>query len=245
MADETDRDHALRAATRNDIGQDVIAVLRANRWDDILQAAGEGLLVALASKTDGATELAEQCVAALREREWYGDDELADQIESALGTGATPLLKELKVDLEMISSSLEGDPMQGGGRIDLTDGTVYPDFMFESGVADLDDMGMTEDDLEDPDRWLSIDCEGSRQGYRDMEKFIAWEVEDEHLAELLGMAIEGRGAFRRFRDVLHRKADSHPDMLTRWNNFSDERKTGRAREWLAGNGYRPAIGNPF
>ena len=51
-------------------------------------------------------------------------------------------------------------------------------------VADLDDMGMTEDDLEDPDRWLSIDCEGSRQGYRDMEKFIAWEVEDEHLAEL-------------------------------------------------------------
>jgi len=53
---------------------------------------------------------------------------------------------------------------------------------------------------------------------------------------MLEVAITGRGAFRRFKDVI----DRWPDEIERWRVFSDERRMGRAREWLAAHGYRPA-----
>jgi hypothetical protein len=51
-------------------------------------------------------------------------------------------------------------------------------------------------------RYLRVPDADSREGYGDMEDFIA-TVEDEHLRELLWVAIRGRGAFRRFKDVLY------------------------------------------
>ena len=51
-----------------------------------------------------------------------------------------------------------------------------------------------------------------------------------------GVDSEGGGAFRRFKDVLHR----WPDLVDRWYGFSDDRRIGRARAWLADAGYRPA-----
>jgi hypothetical protein len=51
------------------------------------------------------------------------------------------------------------------------------------------------------ERYLPIPDQESREGYRDMEEFIA-TVRDPRLAELLEVAIAGRGAFRRFKDVL-------------------------------------------
>jgi Uncharacterised protein family (UPF0158) len=52
----------------------------------------------------------------------------------------------------------------------------------------------------------------------------------------LEVAIDGRGAFRRFKNVLF----DWPDDREEWFAFSDERRRGRAREWLADVGYRPA-----
>ena len=63
---------------------------------------------------------------ALRERGWDGDDELADQLGALLGTSPTPLLRPLPVDLEELAGVLEGDPMFGGGRVDLLTGQVWP-----------------------------------------------------------------------------------------------------------------------
>ena len=53
----------------------------------------------------------------------------------------------------------------------------------------------------------------------------------------LEVAIAGRGAFRRFKDVLAR----WPGELERWHLFSNERGRGRARAWLAREGYRPSV----
>jgi hypothetical protein len=53
-------------------------------------------------------------------------------------------------------------------------------------------------------------------------------VKDEHLAELLEVAINGKGAFRRFKDVLLR----YPEKRERWFKFKDERMEERALEWL-------------
>ena len=49
------------------------------------------------------------------------------------------------------------------------------------------------------DRFISIPTEGSHEGYRDMEAFIA-TVHNRRLQERLERAISGRGAFRYFKD---------------------------------------------
>lgn len=72
-----------------------------------------------------------------------------------------------------------------------------------------------------------------------MELFIA-SVEHPGRAERLAIAIQGRGAFRRFRDELARS----PGELERWHALAEERQRGRARSWLADAGYRPAPADP-
>jgi hypothetical protein len=67
-----------------------------------------------------------------------------------------------------------------------------------------------EDECDDADRWLWVDCEGSRPGYRDMEWFIS-AIEDAEIQDRLNSSISGRGAFRRFKDTLSR----WPDLMTR------------------------------
>ena len=62
-----------------------------------------------------------------------------------------------------------------------------------------------------------------------MEWFIS-RIDDPEIADRLSIAINGRGAFRRFKDVLSR----WPDLMERWFGFADERQRGRARAWLAG-----------
>jgi hypothetical protein len=92
-------------------------------------------------------------------------------------------------------------------------------------------------DFDDADRFRWVDGD-SRDGYRDMVEFID-TVSDERLADRLHAAIRGRGAFRRFADTLGSRSE---DELSRWFEFTGERKRGRARAWLADIGYRVASG---
>ncbi len=89
-----------------------------------------------------------------------------------------------------LAGILEGDPMYGGGRVDLATGEVWPapavDYAREIGQED-------DDESDDPDKWLWVHCEGSRDGYRDMELFIG-TVRDPARADRLEIAISGRGA---------------------------------------------------
>src|SRR5450759_1454497 len=175
--------------------------------------------------------------ARSRARGWRGDDDLAEQLEAALGQGPSPLLRLLPVDLDELADLLEGDPADGGGRVDLRSGEVWPqaavDYAREVGEEDPDDE-------EDPDRWLAVWCEGSREGYRDMQDFLG-TVTDPGRADRLSIAMSGRGAFRRFKDVLAR----WPAELERWHGFAEERQRGRARAWLALVGYAPVRSRPL
>jgi hypothetical protein len=168
--------------------------------------------------------LAAQCAAALRERAWTGDKELADKLLAILNQGATPMLSPLSVDLDQLADLLDGDPRRGGGRIDLKTGDCWPE------IADYED----EEDDEDEGRWLYVECEGARPGYSDMELFIE-TVDDPAVVDRLEIAIRGKGAFGRFKDVLAR----WPEELQRYFQLSEERQHGRARAWLAAAGYRP------
>ncbi|MEN3615044.1 UPF0158 family protein [Plantactinospora sp. ZYX-F-223] len=71
----------------------------------------------------------------------------------------------------------------------------------------------------------------SRVWYRDMADFTEL-VSDERAARRLGRALDGRGAFRRFRAELH---EEYPHLLPAWHTFRDVRAMRRAVEWLLDN----------
>jgi hypothetical protein len=223
----------LRGAVyRGDAGS-LVGILKREAWpENALQLIGDGLLGMFQAPTEGINEAARRCVAALGDRRSEGDADLAAGLEAALGTGPVPLLRPLPVDLEELAGVLEGDPLNGGGRIDLRTGDVWPQPAIEYAEE-------TEEDDDDEERWLWVECEGSREGYRDMELFIA-ALDNTDQMDRLGIAISGRGAFRRFKDQLSR----WPELLERWYAFSEDRQRGRARAWLAGEGYAPAPHQP-
>ena len=227
---------SLRVKVPAEDGTAVIEMTGPAAPENGLQFFGDWVLAALEQHADGAVEAARLMIAALQERGWEGDDVLADQFDALLRSTAMPDLRPLRVDLDELAGILEGDPMYGGGRVDLTTGEVWPapavDYAREIGQED-------EDESDDPDKWLWVHCEGSRDGYRDMERFIG-TVRDPGRADRLEIAISGRGAFRRFKDVLAR----WPRELDRWYAFSAERQRGRARAWLAGAGYYVRKGLP-
>jgi Uncharacterised protein family (UPF0158) len=67
--------------------------------------------------------------------------------------------------------------------------------------------------------------------YQDMADF-AEGITGERPGRRLARAIQGKGAFRRFKDQLH---EEHPGLLPAWYAFRDARATRRAVQWLAGN----------
>jgi hypothetical protein len=221
---------AVRGALHAQAWAALLAALRRGPARDVLQLAGDGVAGAAARGLPGAAAMAASFLAALQERGFRGDEELADRMRAAMGEAAIPLLRPLAVDLEMLAMLLEGDPAESGGRIDLSTGECRPAFTDESGI------GLEAEEADDPGRWLYVQALGSRAGYRDMELFIEG-LGDPVLAGRLRIAISGRGAFRRFKDVLSRDERSRRG----YHRFRDERQRGRARAWLAEEGYCPRL----
>ncbi len=142
--------------------------------------------------------------------------------------------KRLKICLDELCSAMEDSSYEHIYYLDLKTGEIVliSDWMDEEEVERL------REGIEgSPDRYRQIPKVESYEAYRDMEDFIA-TVEDEHLAELLEVAINGSGAFRRFKDVLLR----YPEERERWFRFKDERMEQRALEWLDGIGVSPVEG---
>ncbi len=219
----------LRSAVYVGDGGAVVTALATGMPTEALQLAGDGLIAAVAAGVPGAPELAERCSEALRERSWTGDEELATELSRALGRGPARELSPLAVDLDELADVLEASMGEDGGVIDIHTGEVWPASAMEyAREAELD-----APDFDDPARCRYVPPQGSHDGYRDMEHFVA-QIDDPARADLLAVAIQGRGAFRRFKDTVSR----WPDESDRWYRFSDERRRGRARQWLAESGHR-------
>lgn len=67
--------------------------------------------------------------------------------------------------------------------------------------------------------------------YQDMADFVTG-ISDERAARRLGRAIDGKGAFRRFRTELEKE---DPELLGAWRAFRETRAGRRAVEWLEQN----------
>lgn len=197
--------------------------------DDALQQVGSGIPLVLQEGGERAGQVALSVINRLTWRGWDGDDVLAEDLLAQLRSEA-PVGRVVPVDLGMLSSLLEGDvTFSTGGFVDLRTGEVYDDSATDAGMVGEDAVIDIE---EEPDRWLRFDRTGSRDGWHDMAAF-AGRQPDTALRERLERAIEGRGAFRRFRDVVHEAG-----LAEQWYLFADDRQRGRARDFLASEGVR-------
>lgn len=75
--------------------------------------------------------------------------------------------------------------------------------------------------------YLRVEPVSSREQYRWMERFIA-TVDEGELRDKLVQAIDGKGAFRRFKDVLM----TFPVDRERWFTFRSERLRACMEQWL-------------
>jgi hypothetical protein len=90
--------------------------------------------------------------------------------------------------------------------------------------------GNTPVDLDDVDL-VCIDPLPSYVWYQDMADF-AEGISDEAAGRRLARAIQGKGAFRRFKNELH---EEYPHLLPAWYALRDVRAKRRAVEWLVDN----------
>jgi uncharacterized protein UPF0158 len=75
--------------------------------------------------------------------------------------------------------------------------------------------------------FVRIEPAASREQYKWMERFVAG-VTDEPLRERLVIAIDGKGAFRRFKDVLL----NYPTERERWFSYRSELLHWAMHKWL-------------
>jgi hypothetical protein len=76
-----------------------------------------------------------------------------------------------------------------------------------------------------------------REAYEDhkvMEHFVAW-IDEDDVKRVLRRALDGKGAFRRFREAL----DGYPDLRAQWEREKNEHLLQEATTWLAELGIEP------
>ncbi len=132
----------------------------------------------------------------------------------------TAPLREVPVDWEALEDAFENNAPEVHSYLHLTTGEVL---RVVDGVADPQ---MHARISADPN-YLRIDPVSSREQYRWMERFIPM-VDDSELRGKLAHAIDGKGAFRRFKDVLMTYAADRE----RWFAFRSERLRTFMEAWL-------------
>ncbi len=172
--------------------------------------------------------------------------------------------RRLKVDLDEVKYAMDNASNEIANYLDLETGQVVSingetrqqlETLFE--LTDAETMEATvaaiqteqvpdwqKDSLRDAalvefgfnSRFIEIPQADSREGYEDMEAFIE-TVAQTHLQELLQVSIRGKGAFRRFKDVLA----AHPQERDRWFQFHDARLHQRVLDWLDTEGILPIL----
>lgn len=158
-------------------------------------------------------------------------------------------MKKLKVNLDDIALIMEMSDDFGSIKLfDIETGEIIdiPDEVMsavESGDEDeIDDLPEWEKDLietaesvlsDDTGRYVDIPRKPSYESYNLIVEFAS-SVKDRGLREKLDIALDGKGAFRRFKNVL----SGYPEEK-RWYAFKDERLRQEVIDWLNSIGIEP------
>jgi uncharacterized protein UPF0158 len=136
-------------------------------------------------------------------------------------------VREVPVDWEALEDAFENNAPEVHSYLHLTTGEVL---RVVDGVADPQMHVRIASD----GTYLRIDPVSSREQYRWMERFIPM-VENAELRGSLTQAIDGKGAFRRFKDVLM----TFGPERERWFAFRSERLRTFMEAWLTAHAISP------
>jgi len=136
-------------------------------------------------------------------------------------------LREVPVDWEALEDAFENNAPEVHSYLHLVTGDVL---RIVDGVADPQ---MHARIAADPN-YLRVDPVSSREQYRWMERYIPM-VDDPDLQQKLTQAIDGKGAFRRFKDVLM----AYGPERERWFSFRSERLRIFMEAWLSAHALTP------
>ncbi len=136
-------------------------------------------------------------------------------------------LREVPVDWEALEDAFENNAPEVHSYLHLGTGEVL---RVVDGIADPDMHARIAAD----ESYMRIDPVSSREQYRWMERFIPM-VDEAELRDRLTAAIDGKGAFRRFKDVLM----SYGPERERWFAFRSERLRVFMEAWLTAHALRP------
>jgi hypothetical protein len=129
-------------------------------------------------------------------------------------------LRKVPIAWEALEDAFENNAPEVHSYLNLDNGDVI---RIVDGVAE---PAMHTRIAGDTD-YLLVDPVSSREQYRWMERYIA-TVEEPDLRQKLVGAIDGKGAFRRFKDVLM----AFPVERERWFTFRSERLRSAMQTWL-------------
>lgn len=148
---------------------------------------------------------------------------MSNEAAAAVGTA----IRDIPIDWEALEDAFENNAPEVHSYLHLVTGDVL---RVVDGVADPQMHARIAADA----NYLRIDPVSSREQYRWMERYIPM-VEDPDLQAKLSQAIDGKGAFRRFKDVLM----SFAPERERWFAFRSERLRIFMEAWLSAHALSP------
>jgi len=134
--------------------------------------------------------------------------------------------RDVPVDWEALEDAFENNAPEVHSYLHLPTGEVL---RVVDGIADPEMHSRIASDT----NYMRVEPVSSREQYRWMERFIPM-VDDPELRGRLSAAIDGKGAFRRFKDVLM----SHGPERERWFAFRSERLRVFMEAWLSAHALR-------
>jgi len=138
----------------------------------------------------------------------------------------SPPVREVPIEWEALEDAFENNAPEVHSYLHLVTGEVL---RVVDGIADPEMHTRIASDT----TYMRVEPVSSREQYRWMERFIPM-VEETGLREQLTSAIDGKGAFRRFKDVLMNFSAERE----RWFTFRSERLRVFMEAWLATHGLK-------
>lgn len=136
------------------------------------------------------------------------------------------LLNGNRIDEDMVETAMEDTDIANSYYLNTQNGEV----VFFSDYGDPPEKDVLED-IENSDTYIPIERISSHEAYQWMEDFVTQIVapQNKQVAEKLSIALMGKGAFRRFKDVLYIVGD---EWVQAWYRWKDVQLKAAMNEWF-------------
>ncbi len=132
------------------------------------------------------------------------------------------------IDMDMLEAAMEDSDLTNRYFLNLVTGKVV---FFSEYVGLSNEEEQLLEEIDGSDDYVAVGRIPSHEAYQWMVDFVDEMVAptDEHAAGKLSIALNGKGAFRRFKDTLHGVDDQ---WLQAWYQWRDKQLKAAVDEWL-------------